>query len=231
MNYQTSPLGDLLAAEYVIGTLKGRARQRFEKLLQAHPELQHRVQEWERRFPQALGLPASVKPPSHVWQKVENRLFPDSADVPWFRRLALWRNLALSSSLLAGVLAVMLLFIPRPETPHYVAVISSPDQQPLWLISSSPGEQEIYVKNMKPLEVPPGKRCFLWVKASESQAVYPVGALPENGEAITLPVANKLDAALPGQVLVTLEDINQETPSQPSHLLEFQGQWLPLIDS
>jgi anti-sigma-K factor RskA len=231
MNYQAPPLGDLLAAEYVIGTLKGRARQRFERLLQAHPELQHRVREWEQRFPRALGLPPSIKPPSSVWQHVEQRLFAAPASVPWFQRLAFWRNLALGSSLLAGVLAIMLLLIPRPETPHYVAVISSAEQQPLWLVSSSPGGQEIYAKNMKPLEVPQGKRCFLWLKASQSQAVYPVGTLPENGEAVILPVAGDLHAVLPGRVLVTLEDLSQEPPSQPSHLLEFQGQWLPLIDS
>jgi hypothetical protein len=44
-------------------------------------------------------------------------------------------------------------------------------------------------------------------------------------------VAGDLHAVLPGRVLVTLEDLSQEPPSQPSHLLEFQGQWLPLIDS
>jgi anti-sigma-K factor RskA len=230
MNYQASPLSDALAAEYVMGTLQGRARQRFKKLLHTHPELQQRVQEWEQRLPHALGLPASVEPPYHVWQKVEQRLFPD-ATIPWFQRLIWWRNLALGSSLLAGVMAIMLLLIPRPETPHYVAVINSPEQQPLWLMSSSAGGQKIYVKSVKPLEVPQGKRCFLWLKGSQSQAAYPVGALPENGEAVTLPVTGDLHALLPGHVLVTLEELGQEPPSQPSHLLEFQGQWLPLIDS
>ena len=40
MNYTRPELADRLASEYVLGTLQGRARRRFEALLPAHPALQ-----------------------------------------------------------------------------------------------------------------------------------------------------------------------------------------------
>ena len=43
MNIHTPPLRDSLAAEYVLGTLHGAARQRFERLLAAHPALRRAV--------------------------------------------------------------------------------------------------------------------------------------------------------------------------------------------
>ena len=50
MDYSRPELADRLAAEYVLGTLQGPARRRFEALQQAHPALRQAVAQW-----QALG--------------------------------------------------------------------------------------------------------------------------------------------------------------------------------
>ncbi|HSI58836.1 MAG TPA: hypothetical protein VLA16_14855, partial [Ideonella sp.] len=75
MDYGRNPLADRLAAEYVLGTLRGRARHRFETLLPAHPALRWAVARWQDML---LPLAASVKPvePSAaVWTGIEARLF------------------------------------------------------------------------------------------------------------------------------------------------------------
>jgi anti-sigma-K factor RskA len=59
MDYSRRDLADRLAAEYVLGTLRGRARSRFEALLPAHPALRDAVAQWEQRL---VPLAANVKP-------------------------------------------------------------------------------------------------------------------------------------------------------------------------
>ena len=49
-SYRNPQLRDKLAAEYVVGTLRGRARARFQALLRYDPDLRRIVEEWEARL-------------------------------------------------------------------------------------------------------------------------------------------------------------------------------------
>ena len=111
MDYARSATADALAAQYVAGTLRGRARRRFEALLPAHPSLRAAVTRWQARLlPLAETVPA-VEPPAHVWRGIAQRLWPQAAPVAWWQRLGLWR----ATSALAGVAALALaLQVARP---------------------------------------------------------------------------------------------------------------------
>ncbi len=57
MKYRDPALRDKLAAEYVLGTLRGRARARFQRLLRYDPALRRAVDAWEERLlPMALAV-------------------------------------------------------------------------------------------------------------------------------------------------------------------------------
>ena len=61
----------------VLGTLGGRARSRFQRLLANDVSLRRLVNEWEERLmPLAQAVPA-VSPPSRVWRRIEARLHGD----------------------------------------------------------------------------------------------------------------------------------------------------------
>ena len=49
MDYSRKDLADALAAEYVIGPLRGGARRRFESLLPAHSALREATLAWSDR--------------------------------------------------------------------------------------------------------------------------------------------------------------------------------------
>jgi anti-sigma-K factor RskA len=74
MNYLTEQRKNALAAEYVLGTLQGRARIRFQKLLMQHQALREALWAWECHL-NGLGssLPDSAPDPI-IWQKIQARL-------------------------------------------------------------------------------------------------------------------------------------------------------------
>jgi anti-sigma-K factor RskA len=66
-------LVDRLAGEYVLGTLRGHARQHFERWL-VSPQVKGMVNSWERRLVAFEPAPQQVAPPPDAWSGIEGRL-------------------------------------------------------------------------------------------------------------------------------------------------------------
>jgi len=67
MKYDNPKLRQILAAEYVLGTLRGRARRRFERLARGETAVRSEIRFWESRLAGlAVGLEPQSPPPS-VW--------------------------------------------------------------------------------------------------------------------------------------------------------------------
>jgi len=126
MRYDQPELRDRLAAEYVLGTLHGRARERFRHLLRYDPALRARVAAWEARLaPLADTIPAREPSPT-AWAGIAARLGHDRQQNAGRRagpgsasaagratdmRAGLagwWRGLAIAASLSTLLLAALL---------------------------------------------------------------------------------------------------------------------------
>ena len=79
MNYQNRALIDELAAQYVIGTLRGAARRRFERICEHDTTTLHAVQRWEDRLIDLAAAVSPVRPPSTVWRAVQQRVLRSEA--------------------------------------------------------------------------------------------------------------------------------------------------------
>ncbi|KPF68395.1 hypothetical protein IP84_10145 [beta proteobacterium AAP99] len=129
MDYSRPPLADRLASEYVLGTLRGGARRRFEALLPAHPQLQDAVARWQRRLVPLAATVTPVQPSPRVWQRIEHQLFgavSAAAEAPlrWWQRLGLWQG----ATGLAGAAAIALAVLiaqPQPAQPPIVVVLGT----------------------------------------------------------------------------------------------------------
>ncbi len=74
MNYGNPRLRDALASEYVLGTLHGGARRRFEALMRRDHELRILVERWEQRLmPLGTALPA-VEPSKDLLASIERQI-------------------------------------------------------------------------------------------------------------------------------------------------------------
>jgi anti-sigma-K factor RskA len=143
MRYQDPALRDKLAAEFVLGTLHGRARARFRRLLRYDPALRRAVEDWEDRLlPLALGIP-EVAPPTEVWNGIQNRIGGAAPAAPaahrarpgFWESLALWRWAAAFASIAAVVLAVLLAQAPAPEAPRMMVVMTDKEANPRLTVS------------------------------------------------------------------------------------------------
>ncbi|WP_431046159.1 anti-sigma factor [Roseateles sp. L2-2] len=82
MDYGHPERAERLAADYAVGTLRGGARRRFEKLLPAHPALAAATATWTARLQLLAGQVAAVEPPASVWATIQMRLFGASDSAP-----------------------------------------------------------------------------------------------------------------------------------------------------
>jgi anti-sigma-K factor RskA len=113
MNYADPELRDRLAAEYALGTLRGPARRRFERLLSDDAQLRDATEDWELRV-NLLGESAPpVVPPARIWERIAERIGPvpppahDSLLDRLWDSLGFWR----AASLLATAAAALAVYV------------------------------------------------------------------------------------------------------------------------
>ncbi len=132
MRYDEPQLIEQLAAAYVLGTLTGGARRRFERMARVSQRIQQATWRWERRINPLAEELAPVQPSGRVWQGIADRLEPARAPTGkiWF-----WRGL--SAALTLAVLALLLPIFQAPTqlTTEQLALIQDSEQQPLWVVS------------------------------------------------------------------------------------------------
>lgn len=163
MRALSDDLAHALAAEYVLGTLRGRARRRFEEIAAADATVAAVLKRWEAALtPLADRVPAIV-PPERVWHAIEVRI-GERATLQPPAGIGLWRALALMSAGLASVLLVAFLaFAPRTEPdPLFVAVLAAPDSSPHMVISMHEPDL-LRVRTVKGWPGTEGKSLELWV--------------------------------------------------------------------
>lgn len=118
MRLANETLRDRLAAEYVLGTLSGRARRRFEVYLRGNPQMRRAVAQWEDRLCPLNDVLPAIEPPQRVWRAIEDRIHRGArgASAGFWQSLAFWRASSFATALLALALVVFVLS-PRPEPP------------------------------------------------------------------------------------------------------------------
>ncbi|HCE93672.1 MAG: hypothetical protein A2Z90_02240 [Burkholderiales bacterium GWA2_64_37] len=110
MRYTHPALLDHLASAYVLGTLGGGARRRFERLLRDRSDVQLLVAQWEGRLGMLARSVPVQQPPQRVWAAIEARTRPrdvkDAAPQGGWAGV-LWRRHGVLQGLAGVVLGVV----------------------------------------------------------------------------------------------------------------------------
>lgn len=212
-----------LAAEYVVGTLQGAARRRFERWMMVSARVRRQVWYWERRLqPFNESLPEEAAPKA-VWNSIEQRLFPGTAPAAsrWWQTLTAWRW-----STGIAVLAVFALLLWTPSPPvvtHYVGVVQSQQAEPLWLVNAS-ADQRLSVKAMPPVQPADGGRDYqLWL-LPESGAPISLALLPTGGGRLQMNLSDQQVRQLlqSRSLAISLEPAGGSPTGQPTGPVVYQ---------
>ncbi len=201
---------DLLAAEYVLGTLPLTDRMAFEARLRTDAGLARRLDRWEAHFA-PLNEDYATVPAANLLPQIEARLFPRPAR----RRLPFW------SGLLGGLVTVGLIVValsqllpgPAPETPDLVATLAGAGQPLVYAASYDTETDVLTVKRTAGEPAGPGHDHELWVIGTAGVPVS-LGVIAGDTATVTLP------DLLPDFVLaVSLEATGGSTTGAPAAVL------------
>jgi anti-sigma-K factor RskA len=163
MRFRDKPqLQERLAAEYVLGTLAGGARRRFEAWMRDDATLRRTVGDWEAHLnPLASALP-EVRPDTRVWQAVAARIAPRGAaaatgasaaaastgNASLWNSLAFWRGWGLAASAAAAALLVFVGVRP-PQVVERVQLVEREVEKPMRVSDGANPWQPSYVATLK----------------------------------------------------------------------------------
>lgn len=246
MNYLHPPRLEALARDYAIGTLRGRARRRFERVLSESPRARQVVGAWQHRLAKLAEVVPAAAPREAVWAGIEARLFGRSEDqrapkpgVSWWGR---WlpvgpRSGPATGGLVVGLAAgaalavAALLWQPPwaakvgleaagPGLPAaYVGILSDAQGKALVLASSRRQGQVLTIKWLQPaFRVPEGQVARLWALGKDGAPPVSVGVLPAGpgSGTLALPAASEALFAKVERLAVSLEPAGGDTPAEPS---------------
>ena len=237
---QNQALLEKLAAEYVLGTLRGGARRRFESYLLDSAALRLTVAEWQDRLYPMAEMTAATKPSVSVWLSIEKRLGLQILAARqrkasfWLslrEDLSFWRGLGLVSTTAALILVSLLMtkqLAPIPVAPvtSYVAMLSDDKATPIAVVTAAQNGQMI-VKVIAPQSVAADKSLELWAVPKEGPP-RSLGLVAANGS-VTLPLpANATPQSIP-ILAVTLEPKGgSPNPNGPTGPVVFKGAWVQI---
>jgi len=176
---------DALCGEYLVGTMRGRPRRRFERALKQEPLVAARLAYWQRLYAPRPSDKMRVQPDPTTWRRLEIELGLAQYKRPWWRRVGLWRLWATAAT--AALVVVLGIQVQQYEGPRQlveIARLSSKDQPAAVTASISKDRQFLELRATRPIEAGPGQSYELWL-------------IPQEGGApLSLAVLGKLDARL-----------------------------------
>lgn len=148
---------DMLAAEYVLGTLDAAERTAVAARRRREPVLAAAIIAWEQRLSPLDGGTSPVAPPVDMFARIEARIdrlgavgAGDTARIVALeRRVGFWKRTAAGASAMAAMLALVIglretLLPPQPQ--NFVAVFQKDDQQPAFLLSIDLDTRELTIR-------------------------------------------------------------------------------------
>jgi anti-sigma-K factor RskA len=213
---------ELLAGEYVLGTLEARLAAAVTAALPGDAPLRAAVAGWEARLAPLSRLALPEAPPADLWDRIEAGL-PGAATAvrpaPARPRLALWRGWAFGATALAAGLAGFLVIRP-PEPARLMTVLLTQRDQPAWVVEADRGGG-LRLAALNPQPVAADRVMQLWALPPGATAPTSLGLIPTAGRMTVTAGAIRPE---PGMLIeISLEPPGGSPDARPSGPILFIG--------
>jgi anti-sigma-K factor RskA len=209
---------DLLAAEYVLGTLEGEEAREAARLLESDAAFAASVRQWEARLaPLAAGV-APVAPPAELWARIAASTGVAAGEVvplAFRRRLRVWQGGAGLALAVAASLAAFIVL--RPAPPARVAVLAPISGGVPVLLATEQAGGVLVIQPSGAIAVPSDRDLELWALAKGETRPRSLGVLPASGRRLVAALAPDT------QLLVSLEPRGGSPTGQPTGPVVYGG--------
>lgn len=237
---------DEMAAEYVLGTLRGPARRRFEQLIAGDAELARRVEAWAQRLDPLVEAAPPIEPPARIWAAIERRIgaapehrrrgliaflfgrpteaVPNLATAGLWYCVSFWRQVGIASAALALLLFVYL-FVAPPSAPTHMALLADATNKPVVMVSLDLHHDRLTLDAARLPAADAGKSLELWILPPggnpRSLGILPAGQL-------SVPIDRQAATDLAhGALAVSLEPAGGSPTGLPTGPVLYSGPVLP----
>ena len=182
MKYDDHTLLNFLAAEYVLGTLHGHARDRFSRLMRTSPRARYATSLWQRYIKNLENAIESNPPDQQVWDKISKRidpiLLPAEKKAKGFNFVIFNAWAAIASA--ACVVLVLITWQPQEsfsdKISHSVTFYDS-SNKPLWNLDIS--DHSILLKAASGMSLQTDYDYQLWIRLKDYPSAIPIALLPK----------------------------------------------------
>ncbi len=207
MNRNDPDTLDLLAAEFVLGTLGGAARRRFERWREADPFVERRVRAWEDRLAALAFRLAPIAPSPAVWAAIERRVGAAPAGH--------WRSLS-AAAVAAAVLGLGWFLWQEAREPEARAAIASQAGETLWRVELAPDGESVSISAIAAISHPVERSLELWALPPDAAPVS-LGLMPATGRVLRpLDARQRAAIALAANLAVSDEPLGGSPTGAPT---------------
>lgn len=176
---------DALVAQYMLGTLRGHARARFERAIREEPLVAARVEYWLGRANLRPATSQAIAPSRALWRRIEQSVDLARYRTPWYRRMGVWRGWAIAATAALAIVTIGALFPPREAVQETRAIASMRGDSAVSVVEArlSSDGRTLTLRAERAVLASPQQSYELWL-------------LPATGDApISLAVLGSLDAS------------------------------------
>lgn len=233
--YQNPELFEQLAIEYAVGSLHGRARKRFEVLMDTHFYLKAVVDAYENQFANLVELLPDEQPSDKVWKGIEahiNASEKSSEKNQAEKKQAWWKTRFFKQGFglaaMALIVSAVLILNPMtggPVATAYTAVLESGTNEPMGITIIKKSDMKLSIDIMEPVKISDDKVLTLWCHPKKGGMPMKMGTVSKSGKTeIKISKKEWQNFKDVGMLTISAERKSTDTVREPTGEIILKGQ-------
>ena len=235
--YQNPEVFEQLAIEYAVGSLHGRARKRFEVLMDTHFYLQAVVDAYDNKFANLVELLPDENPSDKVWNNIEAHIKQSKKEnkqantsqtkkTPWWKTRFFKQGFGMA--FMALVIAGALFLNPMTGTPvatAYSAVLESDANEAIAITRINQADMKLSIDVMKPMKIDDSMELTLWCHPKDGGMPMKMGTISKTGKTeLKISKEEWRNMKDVGMLAVSIEHKSKTLLKKPSGKVILKGQ-------